>query len=142
MDVARYVTQRIFGLAPWVGGLEQGTFLPSLSWLVGVRSQNGTEFGVGPNVSPAGFSLVVASGVTFRSGALNVPINLALQCTLFGALGRVARNAAELFGGKTWMRLRREYEHPNTLGEAGWLLGAADFAALQEPDYWKNRLSE
>ena len=61
-----------------VGGLEQGTFLPSLSWLVGVRGQNGTEFGVGPNVSPAGFSLVVASGVTFRSGALNVPINLAL----------------------------------------------------------------
>ena len=31
-----------------VGGMEQGLVLPSLSWLVGVRTHAGTEFGVGP----------------------------------------------------------------------------------------------
>ena len=68
------VTEWIF----LVGGLDQGAFLPSMNWLVGVRTPNGTEFGIGPNVSPAGFALVVAAGVTYRSGALNIPVNVAL----------------------------------------------------------------
>ena len=41
----------------WVvllGGLDQGVALPSLSWLVGLRTREGTEFGIGPNVTPAG----------------------------------------------------------------------------------------
>ena len=61
-----------------VGGLEQGAFLPSLSWLVGLRTENGTEFGVGPNLGPAGFALAVAGGVTRRSGGLNIPINVSV----------------------------------------------------------------
>ena len=54
----------------WVmllGGLEQGHVLPSLSWLVGMRTREGAEFGVGPNVTPAGVALVVAAGVTVRT---------------------------------------------------------------------------
>ena len=61
-----------------VGGLEQGEILPSLSWLVGIRSAKGTEFGVGPNVTPAGVALAIAGGVTRRAGALNLPFSLAV----------------------------------------------------------------
>ena len=61
-----------------VGGLEQGAFLPSLSWLVGLRTERGAELGVGPNITPAGAALAMAAGVTMRMGALNIPINLAV----------------------------------------------------------------
>ncbi|MSO81786.1 MAG: hypothetical protein EXQ53_00610 [Acidobacteria bacterium] len=72
------------GLTPvteWVlllGGLEQGVALPSLTWLVGLLARNGAEFGVGPNVTPVGVALAVAAGVTFHSGSLNLPVNLAV----------------------------------------------------------------
>ena len=69
------------GVTQWVllvGGLEQGVVLPSMSWLVGIRSAKGAEVGVGPNVTPAGAALAVAVGVTFREGALNFPVNLAV----------------------------------------------------------------
>jgi hypothetical protein len=71
----------IVAVSEWVllvGGLDQGVFLPSVSWLVGLRTPKGTELGVGPNVSAAGFSLVVAGGVTYRSGTINLPVNLAI----------------------------------------------------------------
>jgi hypothetical protein len=61
-----------------LGGLEQGVALPSVSWLVGVRTKNGTEFGVGPNINPVGAALVVSGGMTFRAGVLNVPVNVAV----------------------------------------------------------------
>src|SRR4051812_43628377 len=61
-----------------VGGLDQGVALPSLSWLIGGRTRNGAEFGVGPNFTPLGAAIAVAAGVTFRAGALNVPLNLAV----------------------------------------------------------------
>lgn len=60
------------------GGLEQGVALPSVSWLVGVRTKNGTEFGVGPNITPVGVALAISGGMTFRSGVLNIPVNLAV----------------------------------------------------------------
>ena len=65
----------------WVGllgGLDQGVVLPSASWLVGVRTREGTEFGIGPNVTPAGVGLVLAAGVTLRTGIMNVPMNIAV----------------------------------------------------------------
>jgi hypothetical protein len=65
----------------WVvllGGLEQDVVLPSLSWIVGLRTPEGAEFGVGPNITPAGTAIVFAAGVTFRSGALNLPVNVAV----------------------------------------------------------------
>jgi len=60
------------------GGLEQGVVLPSVSWVVGLRSPSGAEFGLGPNITPAGVALALAGGVTFRSGALNVPVTFAV----------------------------------------------------------------
>ena len=61
-----------------VGGLEQGLFLPSATWLVGLRSLKGTEFGIGPNVTPAGAALAVAVGTTLRRESVNIPINVAI----------------------------------------------------------------
>jgi hypothetical protein len=61
-----------------IGGLEQSVALPSLSWMVGVRTRDGAEFGIGPNITPAGTALVLATGMTFRTGALNIPLNVAV----------------------------------------------------------------
>ena len=61
-----------------IGGLEQSVALPSVSWMVGVRTRDGAEFGIGPNVTPAGTALAIAAGITFRAGVLNVPVNLAV----------------------------------------------------------------
>jgi hypothetical protein len=61
-----------------IGGLEQNVALPSLSWMVGMRTREGAEFGIGPNVTPAGTALVLAAGMTFRTGAVNVPVNIAV----------------------------------------------------------------
>jgi hypothetical protein len=60
-----------------VGGVEQGVALPSLTWLIGLRTIKGVEFAAGPNVTPAGFGFAAAGGMTFRAGNLNIPINLA-----------------------------------------------------------------
>jgi hypothetical protein len=71
----------VAALNEWVvlaGGTEQGVVLPSLTWLVGLRTREGTEFGVGPNVTPAGVGLAFAAGVTLRAGILNVPVNIAV----------------------------------------------------------------
>ena len=70
---------------PLISGLEQGQALPSLSWLAGLRSASGLEFGIGPNFSPVGAGLVIAAGVTIRSGALNVPLNFAFATSKSGA---------------------------------------------------------
>ena len=61
-----------------VGGLEQSVVLPSVSWMVGVRTRDGAEFGIGPNITPAGTALVFATGMTFRTGAMNIPVNVAV----------------------------------------------------------------
>ena len=49
---------------PLISGLDQGVALPSLNWLVGLRTSSGTEFAVGPNITALGVGLVVAGGVT------------------------------------------------------------------------------
>lgn len=61
-----------------IGGMDQGVMLPSVSWLVGARTAEGLEFAVGPNLTPAGFALAAAAGVTIRSGNLNIPLNVAV----------------------------------------------------------------
>ena len=70
---------------PLITGLEQGVALPSLNWLVGMRGASGTEFGIGPNITPLGVGLVVAGGVTVRSGALHVPLTFAVATSKSGA---------------------------------------------------------
>lgn len=63
---------------PLVGGLEQGKFVPSLSGVLGVRGPKGFEFGLGPNLTPLGTSVVLALGTSFRSNGVNFPVNLAV----------------------------------------------------------------
>jgi hypothetical protein len=68
-------------VSEWVGllgGLDQGVALPSLSWLVGIRTPEGAEFGIGPNVTPVGIGLVITGGITLRTGFFNVPMNVAI----------------------------------------------------------------
>jgi hypothetical protein len=43
-----------------------------------VRTHDGAEFGIGPNVTPAGVALALAAGLTVRAGVINVPMNLAV----------------------------------------------------------------
>lgn len=61
-----------------VGGLDQGLVLPSVSWLIGLRTRSGFEFGVGPNLTPIGAALALVEGMTFHAGGLNIPVNLAV----------------------------------------------------------------
>lgn len=61
-----------------IGGLEQNLFLPSVNFLVGLRSPEGFEFGFGPNLSLSGAAFVVAVGYTFKTKYLNFPLNFAV----------------------------------------------------------------
>lgn len=114
VDIAPVITQfgwqferRIFtasngltAMTEWVllaGGLEQGAFLPSVSWLVGMRGPSGAEFGVGPNLTGAGVALAIAAGVNFRVQELNLPLNLAVVPSRSGV--RIS-----LLGGFTLLR--------------------------------------
>ena len=67
-----------------VGGLDQGTAIPSLTWMVGIRTPGQFEIGVGPNATPAGVALAMSVGQTFRAGALSVPVNFAVVPSRFG----------------------------------------------------------
>ena len=72
-------TEEMVALAEWVllvGGMEQGYFLPSVSSLIGIRNANGSEFGLGPNLSISGIGFVLAAGQNFQMGKINLPINL------------------------------------------------------------------
>src|SRR5689334_22637750 len=78
------------------GGLDQAKIMPTVSWVVGVRSQGGAEVGGGPVLSLAemykamaedrfgiskqrdlsGVGFAVAGGVTLHSGGVNFPFSL------------------------------------------------------------------
>ena len=80
-ELVRSRTTGITAITEWVplvGGLEQGVFLPSLSWLVGLRTRSGAEFAVGPNVSLAGAALAFAGGASIDLGDIAIPFNLAV----------------------------------------------------------------
>jgi hypothetical protein len=53
--------------------------------VVGVRTRDGAEFGIGPNITPAGTALVLATGMTFRAGVVNVPVNVAVIPSKLGS---------------------------------------------------------
>tara|TARA_B100000795_G_scaffold240954_1_gene203414 strand:+ start:833 stop:1465 length:633 start_codon:yes stop_codon:yes gene_type:complete len=70
----------VTGIVEWialVGGMEKGKFLPSFSSMVGARTASGIEFAVGPNLSLSGIAMVFGMGYNFKSGNLNIPINIA-----------------------------------------------------------------
>jgi len=72
---------QIVGIVEWivlVGGMEKGMFLPSASSIIGARMDNGLEFGVGPNLSLSGIGMVFGVGYNFKSGNLNLPINISV----------------------------------------------------------------
>ena len=78
----------VAAISEWVvlvGGLDQGVPIPSVSWLVGFRTKEGAEFGIGPNITPAGAGLAIAAGVTFRAGPFNVPVNFAVVPSRYGS---------------------------------------------------------
>lgn len=60
-----------------VGGVDQGTAIPSGSLLMGIRFPSGLEFGMGPNFTPTGAALAVGVGKSIRYGAVSLPINVA-----------------------------------------------------------------
>ena len=60
------------------GGLEQNLFLPSATWLLGIRQMNGFEFGAGPTITASGSQIAFAAGVTEKLGNVNVPVNVAI----------------------------------------------------------------
>jgi hypothetical protein len=73
---------KIVGIVEWivlVGGMEKGKFLPSATSIIGARKDNGLEFGVGPNLSLAGVGMVFGIGYNFKSGNLNLPVNIAFM---------------------------------------------------------------
>lgn len=72
-----------------LGGLDQSEVIPSLSWIMGVRTFTGFEVGAGPNVSPAGVSLVGAVGLNFQNGGINYPVNFALASAKSGVRATV-----------------------------------------------------
>ena len=61
----------------FIGGLEKGLFLPSISGLFGARTASGFEFAIGPNLSLSGAGIVVGFGKTITMGSINIPINFA-----------------------------------------------------------------
>ena len=69
----------ITGIVEWialVGGMERGMFLPSVSSMVGIRSDKGVEFSIGPNLSLGGLAMEIGMGYNFTFGKLNVPVNI------------------------------------------------------------------
>ena len=69
----------VVGIVEWVAlvaGMEQGKFLPSLTSVIGARTSSGLEFGVGPSLSLSGVGMVFSIGKNFKSGSLNLPVNL------------------------------------------------------------------
>jgi hypothetical protein len=82
---SHFVFQEVF----LIGALDQNSFVPSGTVLIGYRSGAGLEFGLGPNLSmtrvdgeaKVGLSVAYAVGWTFSFDDVFVPINLAVVPT-------------------------------------------------------------
>lgn len=79
---------------PLIGGLDQGLAIPSFTWLFGVRTANGLEIGVGPNLTVGNnkidsnalrSGIVIAAGISLRAGDINFPINFSATRSESGA---------------------------------------------------------
>lgn len=81
--------QFVIQAIPFLGGVEYGTVIPSLTVAMGVRMPEGYEFGLGPNVIVGGekgvnTALVAAIGKSFNYGGVSIPINLAFATSPAG----------------------------------------------------------
>ena len=71
---------KVTGIVEWialVGGMEKGMFFPSVSSMVGLRTEKGVEFAIGPNLSLGGIAMVIGAGYNFKFGKLNLPVTIA-----------------------------------------------------------------
>jgi hypothetical protein len=68
----------VVALVPLVGGLDQDITLPTVSGLIGLRTEKGLEFALGPIWSKNESAVMYVGGTTVKYGQLNVPFNLAL----------------------------------------------------------------
>jgi hypothetical protein len=82
-----FVTQ----LTPFIGGVEHGILIPSLSLVLGIRLPFGTEFGMGPHLStkftaeePVSPSLIIAAGQSINFSGVSIPLNIALSTSKSG----------------------------------------------------------
>ena len=99
---------QIVGIVEWivlVGGMEKGKFLPSASSIIGARMENGLEFGVGPNLSLAGIGMVFGVGYNFKSGNLNLPINISV------IPGKSMTGTIHHYDGDYYNHWEEEYEY-------------------------------
>ncbi|TAK67743.1 MAG: hypothetical protein EPO24_00090 [Bacteroidetes bacterium] len=67
-----------------VTGVEQGVFYPNLSLVLGIRTPDGFELGLGPNLfvgsgSISHSALTVVIGKNFKYGGVNIPVNISLS---------------------------------------------------------------
>lgn len=67
---------------PMVAGVEYGQFIPNLTFAMGIRLENGIEFGLGPNMLVGGkdvfnTALVLALGKSFDFRGVSIPVNVA-----------------------------------------------------------------
>ena len=76
---------------PFIGGVEYGTVVPSVTLAMGVRLPSGYEFGMGPMAyfsgdenSPVGSSLVIAFGKSLDFSGVSIPLNLAVATSPTG----------------------------------------------------------
>lgn len=74
----KYGPEGVTALIPLIGGMEQGLFIPSISWITGLRLRNGYEFGIGPNASVRNVGMTFVFGHTGKMGELYIPKNIAL----------------------------------------------------------------
>ena len=98
----------VVGIVEWivlVAGMEKGRFLPSATSVIGARTDEGFEFGVGPNLSLSGVGMVFAVGYNFRSGDLNLPVNIAFMP------GRKKTGEIDTYDDVTGMHYSEEYNY-------------------------------
>jgi len=74
---------------PLVGGVEYGQFILGMTLALGVRTPDGYEFGVGPNLLFGGekgmnSALVIAVGKMFDISGVGIPLNVALVTSPIG----------------------------------------------------------
>lgn len=88
-----------------LGGLDQGSVLPSVRASVGIRHPAGLAVGVGPSLSPYGLGVGFSVGVNLRYGTVTLPLSLsavrngdATRVTLLGgfAIETARRVGAEV----------------------------------------------
>lgn len=71
---------------PLVGGLDQSLLIPSVSWLLGIRTASGFEFAFGPNLTMKDKSVkdikpafVFATGYSLKMDGMYFPFNFAVS---------------------------------------------------------------